>query len=101
MLRPWLAPRLNLTGIALPAFTELTTGRLSTGWNRPVTVNPPLPKFQWLACEVRMVRSAAPLARVTLDATHGSGDAPVASGSQSKTRLPFRNTLTVVASTPA
>src|SRR5436189_5291070 len=99
MLRPWFAPRLNFTGIALPAFTELRTGRLSTGWNRPEIVNPPLPKFQWLACEVRTVSSAA-LPRMTLEPTQGSGDAPATDVSQSATRLSFLNTLTVVASTP-
>src|SRR5438309_8980804 len=36
MFNPKLPPKLNFTGIALPALTELTTGRLSTGWKNPV-----------------------------------------------------------------
>src|SRR5437879_4741634 len=38
MFRPWLPPRLNLTGIALPPFAMLTVGGLSTGAKKPVKV---------------------------------------------------------------
>src|SRR4249920_2856283 len=99
MLSPWLAPRLNFTAIALPAFTELTTGRLSTGWKKPVTLNPPLPKFQWLACDVRTV-ICAPVPSGTLDAMHGSGDAPATKGSQFPTGASFLSTATAVGSAP-
>jgi len=36
MDRPWLQPKLNLMGIALPALTLLFAGILSTGWKKPV-----------------------------------------------------------------
>jgi hypothetical protein len=36
MFRPWLPPRLNLTGMALPALTVLIVGGLSTGGKKPV-----------------------------------------------------------------
>ncbi len=35
MFNPWLPLRRNLTGIALPALTVLTVGRLSTGGKKP------------------------------------------------------------------
>ena len=35
MSRPWSPPRLNFTGIALPAFARFQLGRLSTGWKKP------------------------------------------------------------------
>src|SRR5262245_24995820 len=35
MSRPWLPPRSNLTGTALPAVTRLTVGVLSIGWKKP------------------------------------------------------------------
>src|SRR5947209_3507633 len=38
MPRPRSPPRLNLTGMALPAFETLTVGGLSTGWKKPVKV---------------------------------------------------------------
>src|SRR6185295_17121833 len=36
MPRPRSPPRLNLTGMALPALATLTVGRLSTGERKPV-----------------------------------------------------------------
>ena len=40
MSRPWLPPRLNFTGIALPAFATFSVGRLSTGWKNPEKLYP-------------------------------------------------------------
>ena len=54
---PWLPPSENFTGIAWPAFTTLTVGRLSTGLK-----NPPKAKvtFTWKVL-------VASLLRVSLD----------------------------------
>jgi len=39
MFRPWLPPRLNLTGMALPALTVLIVGGLPTGGKKPAKLN--------------------------------------------------------------
>src|SRR5689334_15471678 len=68
MCRPLFPPRLNFTGITLPALATLSVGRLSTGWKNPEMTNGAMPKFQWLACEVRTVNCAVPSPAATRDA---------------------------------
>lgn len=43
MLKPWLPPRVNFTGTALPALTLFSTGRLSTGGKNPWKLSVVLP----------------------------------------------------------
>src|SRR5207249_3972920 len=38
MSRPWSPPRLNLIGIARPALSEFTLGKLRTGGKKPAKV---------------------------------------------------------------
>src|SRR4029078_1920488 len=88
---PRSPPRLNLTGIALPALATFRIGRGSTGDRKPPTGSP-VPKFQVLAASVYTVIRMSPPAIVSRAATHA---AEIGSPSQFASGTPFRN-MTIV-----
>jgi len=67
MDRPWLPPRLNFTGIALPALTALRTFPLSTGWKKPVHAKTTL--YVTLFDAVFPALSVAPVQLAVIDPT--------------------------------